>query len=294
MKKSISIILLLCLCFGVVSCTPDEPEISYESEIIDENGFFNLVIFERHGAVGIEESITERHMPDKTIEFMGKAYTGRYQHSSIPIKGLLPSYKAYYDAKNKVSFYVDEITGNVIYFARNTQDVIAEEKQAIERGNVHTVLFNARNIANEYVGNISEYHITIDGLDENPIDNTDGYGWNVTYTKNVQGYPTSDYISISITHSGIIEEFRIGCIGAFDDFEQEIDADKVEESIKSKLSSFYGEKGSTINDILFADEYLFKTSDGKVCLLSDVTVYLTLPDGTETIEHPRVSTLIKN
>ncbi len=291
MKKTLSIILLLCLCLGMASCAPDEPEVSYKSEIESEI-FVGLIVFERYGLIA-GESLVERRMPDKTIEFMGKTYAGEYQETSIPIKNLLPSYKAYYDAENKVNFRVDEITGNVIYFARDTDDVIQEEKMTDAVPNVETII-EAKKIAQRYVDDLSEYHIILEDLDENPIDNCIDYGRKITYIKNIQGYPTSDYISISITNSGIIQEFRIGDIGAFDDFEQEIDTDKVRESINSKLSSFYGEKGSTINEFMLSDEYLFKSSDGKIYLLSDVLVYLTLPDGTETIEHKLMSTLIKS
>ena len=294
MKKTLSIILLLCLCFGVVSCTPDEPEISYESEIINqETGFKYLEIVERYGVIGGLET-KERHIPNKTIEFMGKKYTGKYDYSYAPMNDLMPSYKSYYDSDNKVRFEIDDATGKVIGFSRNSMDVAAEEKTNNSTPDYQKFLIDTRKIAEEYIGDISECKIFFESLDLNRSDNSFGYGFKVNYIKKEQGYPTSDYISISITHSGIIEEFRIGCIGAFDDFEQEIDADKVKESINSKLSSFYGEKGSTINDIVFADEYLFKTSDGKVCLLSDVTVYLTLSDGTENIEFFLMSTIIKN
>lgn len=294
MKKLFSIILLLCLCFGVVSCTPDEPEISYESEIIShETGFKYLEIIERYGNVW-GESVKERHIPDKTIEFMGEKYTGRYNSSCTPMNGLLPSYKSYYDSDNKVRFEIDDATGKVIGFSRSSMDVAAEEKTNNSTPDYQKFLIDTRKIAEEYIGDISECKIFFESLDSNRSDNSPGYGYKVNYIKKEQGYSTSEFVLISMSHSGIIEDFAIGHIGAFNDFEQEIDADKVKENIKSKLSSFYGEKGSTINDIVFADEYLFKTSDGNVCLLSDVTVYLTLSDGTETIEHPLMSTLIKN
>lgn len=294
MKKLFSTILLLCLCFGVVSCTPDEPEISYESEIINqETGFKYLEIVERYGVIwGLETK--ERHIPNKTIEFMGKKYTGKYDYSYAPMNDLMPSYKSYYDSDNKVRFEIDDATGKVIGFSRNSMDVAAEEKTNNSTPDYQKFLIDTRKIAEEYIGDISECKIFFESLDLNRSDNSFGYGFKVNYIKKEQGYPTSEFVLISMSHSGIIEDFRVGHIGAFDDFTEEIDKVKVRESIDATLLNRYNETGATIKDIVVSEEYLFKTSDGKVCLLSDVTVYLTLSDGTETIEHPLMSTLIKN
>lgn len=294
MKKTLSIILLLCLCFGVVSCTPDEPEISYESEIINqETGFKYLEIVERYGVIGGLET-KERHIPDKTIEFMGKKYTGKYDYSYAPMNDLMPSYKSYYDSDNKVRFEIDDATGKVIGFSRSSMDVAAEEKTNNSTPDYQKFLIDTRKIAEEYIGDISECKIFFESLDLNRSDNSFGYGFKVNYIKKEQGYPTSEFVLISMSHSGIIEDFRVGHIGAFDDFTEEIDKVKVRESIDATLLNRYNETGATIKDIVVSEEYLFRTSDGKVCLLSDVTVYLTLQDGTEAIEHPLVSTLIKN
>ena len=294
MKKSISIILLLCLCFGVVSCTPDEPEISYESEIIShETGFKYLEIVERYGVIGGLET-KERQIPDKTIEFMGKKYTGKYDYSYAPMNDLMPSYKSYYDSDNKVRFEIDDATGKVIGFSRSSMDVAAEEKTNNSTPDYQKFLMDTRAMAEEYIGDISECKIFFESLDLNKSDNCFGYGFKVNYIKKEQGYPTSEFVLISMSHSGIIEDFRVGNIGAFDDFTEEIDKVKVRESIDATLLNRYNETGATIKDIVVSEEYLFRTSEGKICVISDVAVYHTLPDGTENIEFFLMSTIIKN
>ena len=293
MKKLLAILLTLVLCLGMlVGCGPDSTdEISYNTDTF-ETDTISIDVFSRH-AIITGESENKRHQPDASITVGGNEYTAEYSNHWYSVRGLMPDRISYYIEENNAHVNIDANSGKLVRFSRSMYDVAKEEKE--KNPNSYSTEQNyivAYDIAKEYVGDISRYDkVTIRYLDANPLDNGMNYGTEVTFTKTIQGYLTSDIVTVGISNSGIIETIAVGHTGAFDDFNETIDREKVNESINARIKEECDKDGATIDSISYLDQRLFKSTDSKYYLVTDLFLYVTLSNGEKTTMY---RTLITN
>ena len=275
MKKTLSIILLLCLCFGVVSCTPEEK--SYISEISD-------IAFDCDAYFDNEAWFFSSYLKlePKTIELKGVEYMGEYEETEANDDYGGNIKRDYYYVGDGVSFAVESGTDRIVYFRQAFLDLKTESV----RGETSKLTI-AQDIAKQYLGDLFLYDLKSETLyvSENGVD----YGTKYTYTKRVQGYSTTDFLCVSVTNSGKIEKLSIGQTGAFDSIEK-INTEKIEESISNVLAENFEKDGTVITEKLSCGKRIVLLESGEVHLASCYYVWTKGADGAEKYEYVTVLT----
>ena len=284
MKKTFSIILLLCLCLGVVSCSPEEKV--YNSKISSE-AFVLHTVPEKEVYVYFDYIMPPdgEHRKPKVVSFNGETYTSeKYDYTENDYKYGSAMKRDYYYAGNGVSFAVESGTDRLVYFHQSFD--IREETANGET----PPLTIAQEIAKQYLGDLSSYDTKREFLYVS--ENGEDYATKYTYTKSVQGYSTTDFLSVTVTNSGKIESFSAGQIGAFDSIEK-INTEKVEESINNVLAEKFEKDGVVITEKLSFGKRIVLLESKEVHLASCYCVWTKGADGAEKYEYVTVLTYLE-
>ena len=282
MKKLLSIIFLSCLCLHVFASCNEGGE-KYVSEISKE-GFVLDNLPEDEGYVYFDHiKPPDNARPEsKTIAFNGKDYTStRYMNTENDYRYGAAIKRDYYYARDGVSFAVESGTDRLVYFHQSLD--IREETANGET----PPLTIAQEIAKQYLGDLSSYDTKREFLYVS--ENGEDYATKYTYTKSVQGYSTTDFLSVTVTNSGKIESFSAGQIGAFDSIEK-INTEKVEESINNVLAEKFEKDGVVITEKLSFGKRIVLLESKEVHLASCYCVWTKGADGAEKYEYVTVLT----
>ena len=282
MKKLLSIIFLSCLCLHVFASCNEGGE-KYVSEISKE-GFVLDNLPEDEGYVYFDHiKPPDNARPEsKTIAFNGKDYTStRYMNTENDYRYGAAIKRDYYYARDGVSFALETGTDRLVYFHQSFD--IREETAY---GEVAPLTI-AQEIAKQYLGDLSFYDTKREFLYVS--ENGEDYATKYTYTKSVQGYSTTDFLSVTVTNSGKIESFSAGQIGAFDSIEK-INTEKVEESINNVLAEKFEKDGVVITEKLSFGKRIVLLESKEVHLASCYCVWTKGADGAEKYEYVTVLT----
>ncbi len=291
MKKIIIFTLMLsfvlvCFC----ACAEKDNELSETrlSETLDndeiENEFYDSYICDiaNDGVLSTVETtywtgtyFTKENMPQKSCDFNGKTYTGSYQKSIVNKPN---SYTTnIYNDGNGLEFGIRDDNGALVYINFMTPDFFETEPYLCETiKSYKEAILLASNIADRYLEDPSLYTL----FDESKLTRQyekDGKIYELTYyyvtfAKKVQGYFSSDHITVRITSKGNIASVYMGDINAFDGKDMKIDVVKLDESLSNKIQKTYDKVGFSVSQSKVEDQKIVLTPDGDVCVYSYVSI----------------------
>ena len=305
MKKILSLLLALTFCFiALISCGNEESSSSQSessqesisqsqseennsetnSETIPEKEYrsyiFRDVMDIKYDTWLVEGSmcpITDSY--EKIIN--GKVYSPTLKNYAFLYDGYLTA--TYYYDSNSGARFITEKTDNetsienakVFYFSCPVEDKSMERFKKSETPVPKIVM----DFAKEYnITDFSLYNLDTIGVEVSPGTNSGFYATKYTFSRKVNGYSTTDYLSITVTFGGTIEEFSIGQIGAFDEVEKTVDFEKVEESVKKELEYECYKLDVDMTAVSPRSSRLIKRDDGRIVLAQVFTITVNKPN----------------
>lgn len=264
MKRIIKSMICISFCFifvALAGCSCDN-EMSYTSYISDVSNN-ELEIIKTDISLWGTENIEIPDMIDQTCFFQGKEYTGSYTRSK---NEKLNSYITdFYRSKDGINFGLNRSSGRLVYINFLTSDFFNTEPFLPDVENSSDFAKNlSQKIAQSFI-ETSSYELIIEDEDVyySEIDSEKSIVFfEFTYAKKVEGYYSSDYISIRITSKGNVASVKVGDIGSFENISFSINSSDVEKSINNKVNKELKEYGYKVNEIKIVNQKIIKTSDG--------------------------------
>ncbi len=299
MKKLLSLILLLILiCVNSVACESEEIPIYTGNTVIIATANDGISL-----GGGLYENLwsqeyfkSEEAKQFAECEFEGGKYSGEYYKSIVPMGS---SYVIHwYRTTSGCEFALNAKTNKLDRInLLGTNEAYWGEAMRGELENPEDTAFEvARKIAEKYI-NIDEYEETISTRRkaDQVVNGTTypmGYYF-VTYTKMVQGLPTTDSVSIKVFSTGRVGSIAFGDMNAFDEMTQEINMEEINADIKSALEYTYGasEKYSLVSYEI-TNQTLMLTPEGEFVITSNIQPTLD-KEGALHTSLIRLSTRIK-
>lgn len=275
MKKYMALIFTLLFIFCFTSCNTKSYD-AYTSFITNVANDGYSVPVEIHCWTGAY--FEKKHMAGKTCHVLGKSYSGSYRQS------IVDKWNSYitdiYTDENGVEFGLRSDTGKLVYMNlmnRNffdTQPYLPEVNQPVE-----TAISLATEIASKNVDHIEDYTQILEE-EEREYEERGGVTYKITYyqvtfAKKINGYLTSDYITVIVTSKGTLASIMMGDINAFAGISIVIDTADVDQSIFNKVESAYSaykESRIRVEKSYIEDQRLVLTPDGDICIYSWVVV----------------------
>ena len=291
MKKSILFLIMFILC--LTSCNSTK-----------ENGYKSFICDSTNDVMGITAEFDfwngvfskKQNMADKTCIVNGKEYTAEYKTSLIY---KMNSYTTdVYVDENYIEFGLRSDNGNLAFFNLMNAEFFDTEPYLPDVENPReTAISLASEIACEYVDDITEYTKIVEepriGYKEK-----NGITYEITYyvttfAKKVNGYFSSDYISVKVTSKGNLASIMMGDINAFENISLEFDAEAVNQSISDKIDSAYKKNKLSVKETNIRDQKIVLTPDKEVCMFSYVDVGLYDISKTEVTTGVQTLTPLK-
>ena len=278
MKKICIVLALTLTLLSMTSCSKpndnnpaSENEEKYNSLVCD---MYNDGIIER-AEVDFWDgtSSTKDNIGNKNCRVLDNIYVGKYDYSRT---NRLMSYTTdmYYDYEKHIMFGLNDATGELVSINLLNEEFYYAEVELPELL-YEDILSLATKIASVYVEDISEYTRTVE--EKRYETHLDGEAcqhlhYLIKFTRYLNGFPTSDYISLRISSKGSLGTLSLGDINAFKNVNLDIDLKKISESISNKITSTYTNRNFTVNEYNIERQELAVTPDGKVCVYSGVMI----------------------
>lgn len=293
MKKTILSLLILTLTLCLISCDSVEDS-KYKSFILDSSndgiGIVSEAYFWKEGY------FEKQNMPDKTYVINENSYTVSYTRSIIDD---LNSYTTdLYTDDNYIEFGFRHDTGKLVLFNLMNAEFFETEPYLPDVNNpLETAQRIATKIASEYVDDITKYIQIV----EDPIVNykeKDGVKYKITYyvitfAKKVNGYFSSDYISVRVTSKGNLASILMGDINAFENIYLDFDTKVLNQSILDKIDDTYANI-FTVQEKIVKDQKIALTPNGDICMCTKVEVVGTDFSKKEISTGVKILTVLGN
>lgn len=278
MKRIVLLTILLALvmeCF--VACKEEnsfeEKNDVYESLVMDvandntgiskENNFWDLNSFEK------------TDISDKTISVCEKTYTGHYE------KSFVDKYNSYttdfYCDENYIEFGLRSDTGELVLFNRMNAEFFDTEPYLDD---VNEPEQNAISLATKIAGNYVDLSDYTQIIEPSQTQYKEKYGktytityYVITFAKEVQGYLSTDFISVKVTSKGNLASIYMGDINAFENIQFNIKNTNVNNSISKKVDSVYAEAEINVESQDVYYQRIAVAPAGQVVICSRIKVF---------------------
>ena len=271
MKKIIAVLLVLFSAFGLflTGCGVAQ----YTSRVVTSSGDKFSLVPEIDFWTGTSHQKILAF--DKTCVVRGQPYTGSYKNSVNYARHSFTTDN--YSTENYISFGLRSDTGELVHITlKNSEFYDTEPFLPDVSDPKENAISLATEIASEYVDHINEYTV----FEEEPIiryKKKDGVTYEITYyvinfVKMIDGYLSSDSISVEITSKGHLASLVIGEVGAFDDQKIDIDATLLNQSISDKIEADYKAKDFTVTKCDADEQRIVLTPDGYISVFSVLTL----------------------
>ena len=272
MRKYTAIFLaLLSLAFCLVGCNSKKDE-KYASIIADSANDIYSVESEIDYWTGTY--FEKEHMGDKTCQVFGNHYSGSYSQSIVD---KMNSYTTdIYVDDNHIEFGLRDDNGELAYINLMNANFFDTQPYLPDVDNPSEAAISlATQIASEYV-DIADYTQII----EEPMTRykeREGITYEITYyivtfAKKVNGYFSSDFISVKVTSKGTLASIMIGDINAFSDVSIAFEETTMNQSISKKIESTYKNSKFNMKNSNVEDQKIVLTPNGDICMYSDIVV----------------------
>lgn len=183
----------------------------------------------------------KENMPDKSCEFAGVTYTGKYINTEC-VK-TFSYFQDNYRCDNGYEFSLNSDTGELVKISLTNKEFFETEylREDIENP-YESALIQAQNIADDFVDNLDDYEVQVTTRTYQKEIDGKSYEFDyykIIYVKMIAGFESSDYVGITISSKGSVLAAVVGDIGAFDSLEAEISEDKIEKSINTKIQDAF-------------------------------------------------------
>lgn len=208
----------------------------------------------------------KENMSNKNCSIQGEIYEGQYIRSIV---NRMNSYTTdiYRDEKN-IEFGLRADTGELAHINFMNSEFFDAVPELPDVENPYDFAISlATEVAQEFIDDIVNYERIVEDKTTSDIP-----FYFVTFARKIDGYYTSDYITVKVTTKGSIASIMTGDIGAFDTYTSNINANKVAQSVSQKLESAYKNKKITVKSTTIDDEKLVRTPNGEFCVYSEIIV----------------------
>lgn len=267
MKNNRFVILLIAIgMFSSLICGCSNLENKGENNIVDEYNFVALEVGSFDSSDGGQhvseypiwapENLNyhqDSSAPKEcTVEFNGIRYTGTYEATAVFMPNMFLQHKYIGD---DAWFDINATTGELCFFMSLNKKA---EKATISEDDCRKI---ADDIADDYI-DLNEYKVSskVSVIDEN-------MSCFFEYYREINGYKTSDYMTVSVDGNGKIMGICIYMLGSFGDVENiKSYDDEVQEAIREKLGVIYREN-NLWKGYDEEDKILVKLDDGSIAFL---------------------------
>lgn len=140
-------------------------------------------------------------------------------------------------------------------------------------------------IASNFTNNLSTYK-QIEYEPKTQIKEKDGKTYSITYYfftfyKDIDGYNSSDHISVKMTSKGYLASVIIGDTDVFEGKSFTIDKEVLQQKIDEKVLQVYDSTGYIVVDHTICDQKIVKAPDGHFYIISDVAIQLADNDNKQ-------------
>ena len=147
-----------------------------------------------------------------------------------------------------------------------------------------------KEIASQFIDNIDDYTQII----EEPkirYKERDGVTYQITYyvvtfAKKINGYFSSDYISVKVTSKGTLASIMMGDINAFANTSIDFELETINQSISKKIESTYKYSKFKVKEANIDDQKIVLTPKGDICLYTAIVI-----DGEDDLKNEKTSGL---
>ncbi len=273
LSKIIYIILLSCvLLVSLFGCSNQTKNSNQEFEVLEIGSFDDLDGGKHVSEYSPWAPKELNYHQDSTapkesaIVFNGVTYSGQYQCSATFIPNTYVSHR--YKGANAF-FEINGSTGELSYIIFIYEP---SEKSTLSETECRNV---ADQIAKQFI-KFDEYKVDtfVQSIHENSL-------FSFTYYREVNGYKTSDSLTIAIDGNGNVSSFGVNMLGAFENATCiSLDEKQVAEMLETKMNDIYAQS-TTRKDYDVGKVVLVKLKDGRDAFLYTVTNYF----GTENEQY---------
>lgn len=272
MRNILLILLSLLLTFSFVGCDTKkyEPYMSLISDSVTDEYSVDSEIDYWTGIYFEKED-----MEDKTCLVFGDSYTGSYSKSIVD---KMNSYTTdIYVGSDNIEFGLRSDTEELVYINLMNSDFFDTQPYLPEIDNPNdTAISLSTEIASHYVDDIEDYT----QISDEPVTRykeRDGQTYQITYyivtfARKINGFFSSDYISVKVTSKGTLASIMIGDIGAFDNTTLDFDTTVMNQSISNKIESSYKRSKLVVKKSNVDDQKIVLTPNGDICMYSSIVI----------------------
>lgn len=272
MRNILLILLSLLLTFSFVGCDTKkyEPYMSLISDSVTDEYSVDSEIDYWTGIYFEKED-----MEDKTCLVFGDSYTGSYSKSIVD---KMNSYTTdIYVGSDNIEFGLRSDTEELVYINLMNSDFFDTQPYLPEIDNPNdTAISLSTEIASHYVDDIEDYT----QISDEPVTRykeRDGQTYQITYyivtfARKINGFFSSDYISVKVTSKGTLASIMIGDIGAFDNTTLDFDTTVMNQSISNKIESSYKRSKLVVKKSNVDDQKIVLTANGDICMYSSIVI----------------------
>ncbi len=265
MKSSKIILIILSICVLLTSlfgCSTQTKNNNQEFEVLEIGSFDDLDGGKHISEYSVWAPNKLNYHQDSTapkegtVVFNGITYSGQYQRSSTSIPNTYISHR--YKGAN-VFFELNGSTGELSYISFIYEP---SEKSTLSETECRNV---ADQIAKQFI-KLSEYKVETfaQSIYENSI-------FSFTYYREVNGYKTSDSLTVAVDGNGNVSSFGVNMLGAFENATCNLpDKKQATEMLETKMNDIYA-KSITRKDYDIRDVVLVKLKDGRDAFLYTIS-----------------------
>lgn len=279
MKKltMLSIAILMLIIFVCLTGCNSDTLTAYQSVVADSANDLIAITSECDFWTGEYFVDSSKSGDLKTVSCDGIQYTGEYKKSIIE---KLNSFTTdIYEDDNNIEFGINRNTGKLLYLNLMNKSFFDTEPYLDELSDPEkSAIEFAERLAAKYVTDLDAYEMII----EPPTvryKEKDGQSYRISYhvitfARKINGYYTSDYISVKVTSKGNLASLKMGDIGAFSDVSIAIDSEMLQNSIQTKVKGVYSAKNYNFVESDIRDQKLVITPAGQIAIYSDIKIVI--------------------
>lgn len=301
MKKAILYLLGLTLCLSFLSgctkadiyCKTYSNLISANADVLQQMPDYETTFRTHQFWYDSEKGLKNENAPQEvSIQVGDLHFVGHYQ-GVYPYSTNL-SYRPDMYTGNGCSFHIHPDNGQLVYFSGNLPDDTLRALPDLENPEVACIRM-AKELAATYVDDLSAYTLESSGkgtLSSGVGENALRYDiYSCFYRRYISDIPTMDYISVSITSKGTIDQINRGEVDAFKNIS--LDMAAVEESMNNFVQDAWQQYGFTIIKNVTAPQstYIRLTREKQPAVFVKLRFRLKDPTGVEQTAEIETVTL---
>ncbi len=219
-----------------------------------------------------------------TCDALGYSLKGEYDRS------IIDKYNSYttnfYVCEDGIEFGIRNSDSKIVFINLMNKEFFDTQPYLEDLENTEEYCRSyAAVIASNFTNNLSTYK-QIEYEPKTQIKEKDGKTYSITYYfftfyKAIDGYNSSDHISVKMTSKGYLASVIIGDTDVFEGKSFTIDKEVLQQKIDEKVLQVYDSTGYIVVDHTICDQKIVKAPDGHFYIISDVAIQLADNDNKQ-------------